>query len=196
MFDQFSVLLQVILVDLVLAGDNAIVIGLVASTFPDEMRRKIIIYGLALAAILRIAFTLVTAQLLTLPYLKLIGGILLLWVCWTLWRDFLRSPNTTTSGRFNTPTEQYSVRRAAIQIILADFSMSLDNILAVAGVAWNHPVILFIGLALSILLMAVSATVIARLLEKFRWLAYLGIAVIFYVAVTLINADIKVLPLA
>ncbi len=184
--EQLWPLLQVILVDLVLAGDNAIVIGLVAASVPAPLRPRVILIGIAAAAIFRIGFALVTVQLLQITGLVLAGGLLLLWVCWKLWQELQivqQSKSDTESAARRTPR---SMKHAVFQIILADVSMSLDNVLAVAGVARDHTLILVIGLSLSVGLMAFAATLVARLLERHRWIAYIGLVVILYVAVTMI----------
>ncbi len=179
-------LIQVILVDLMLAADNAIVIGLAASSVPQEMRKRVIMYGIAAAAVLRIAFALVTVQLLQIIGLVLAGGLLLLWVCWKLWRE-LRDPSKTTQSDTSSPSgTAKSTRQAIVQIVIADISMSLDNVLAVAGIAREHPFILVFGLALSVGLMAFGATFFARLLERYHWIAYVGLAVILQVALVMI----------
>ena len=183
LLDQFSSFLQVVLVDLVLAGDNVIVIGMVAATVAADQRRRVILVGIAMAALMRVGFALVTVQLLQLPGLLFAGGLLLLWVAWKLWRDLRYSANKTDSGSLQKPN---SVSRAIVQIALADLSMSLDNVLAVASIARNQPVILVFGLALSIVLMAVGATVVARALERYHWIGYAGLGVILYVAVSMI----------
>lgn len=199
-----TALLQVIMIDLVLAGDNAIVIGLAAAGLPREQRNKAILIGIAAATVLRIMLAALTTQLLQILGLLLGGGILLLWVCWKMWREL----------RAGTPTEQASTEgpayeclnsdsavactasaktfgQAAIQIVIADLSMSLDNVLAVAGAAREHPVVLIFGLALSIGLMGLAAAVIARLLQRHRWIAYLGLAVILYVAIDMIHRGVR-----
>ena len=184
--DQLWPLLQVILVDLMLAADNAIVIGLAAASVPAAMRPRVIMLGIAAAAILRILFALVTVQLLQIVGLVLAGGLLLLWVCWKLWRE-LRSRNESpdsADGESVAPAK--SLRQAIVQIIIADVSMSLDNVLAVAGIARHEPVILVFGLALSVALMAFGATLIARLLERYAWIAYIGLVVILQVALVMI----------
>lgn len=179
-------LIQVILVDLMLAADNAIVIGLAASSVPQELRKRVIMYGIAAAAVLRIAFALVTVQLLQIIGLVLAGGLLLLWVCWKLWRE-LRNTSKTSQSDAPTPSgTAKSTRQAIVQIVIADISMSLDNVLAVAGIAREHPFILVFGLALSVGLMAFGATFFARLLERYHWIAYVGLAVILQVALVMI----------
>ena len=186
--EQFWPLLQVILVDLVLAGDNAIIIALVAASVPSSIRQRVIWIGIAGAALMRIGFALVTVQLLEITGLLLAGGLLLLWVCWKLWRE-LAKHNLAKAQQDRQP-EQTGKRKttsnAIFQIILADVSMSLDNVLAVAGVARDDSLILIIGLALSVALMAFAATLVARLLEKHQWIAYAGLAIILYVALSMI----------
>ena len=184
--EQLWPLLQVILVDLVLAGDNAIVVGLVAATVPAPLRPRVILIGIAAAAILRIGFALVTVQLLQIIGLVLAGGLLLLWVCWKLWRELQIVQQSESDTNPASKPASKSMKHAVGQIILADISMSLDNVLAVAGVARDHTLILVIGLILSVGLMAFAATVVAHLLERHRWIAYIGLAVILYVAVTMI----------
>ena len=183
--DQLWPLIQVILVDLMLAADNAIVIGLAAARVPAAIRPRVIMLGIAAAAVLRICFALVTVQLLQIVGLVLVGGLLLLWVCWKLWRE-LRTGNNkeTADGEPSAPVK--SLRQAIFQIIVADVSMSLDNVLAVAGIARHEPLILVFGLALSVALMAFGATLIARLLERYAWIAYIGLAVILQVALVMI----------
>ena len=184
--EQFWPLIQVILVDLMLAADNAIVIGLAAASVPAALRPRVIILGIAAAAALRILFALLTVQLLQIVGLVLAGGLLLLWVCWKLWRE-LRSRNESTgSADEKSVAPAKSLRQAIVQIIIADVSMSLDNVLAVAGIARHEPVILVFGLALSVALMAFGATLIARLLERYAWIAYIGLVVILQVALVMI----------
>ncbi|MGA0382491.1 MAG: TerC family protein [Arenicellales bacterium] len=179
-------LAQVILVDLMLAADNAIVIGLAASSVPKEMRQRVIFYGIAAAAVLRIAFALVTVQLLQIIGLVLAGGLLLLWVCWKLWRELRSGSKEDAPNASGTQDTVKSTRQAILQIVIADISMSLDNVLAVAGIAREHPYILVFGLALSVGLMAFGATFFARLLERYHWIAYLGLAIILQVALVMI----------
>jgi YjbE family integral membrane protein len=186
---------QVILIDLVLAGDNAIVIGLAAAGLPADQRNKAILVGVLAATVLRIAFAGVTTQLLQVVGLLFAGGLLLLWVCWKMWRELRTSHDTendgveafsdydinadgTIAGR--APRKTFAA--AAWQIVVADVTMSLDNVLAVAGAAREHPMVLVFGLVLSIALMGLAASMIARLLQRHRWIAYLGLAVILYVA--------------
>ena len=178
-------LFQVVLVDLMLAADNAIVIGLAAASAPQAMRKRVIFFGIAAAAVLRIAFALLTVQLLQIIGLVLAGGLLLLWVCWKLWRE-LREVSKANSGNTESKPAEKSVGQAIFQIVLADVSMSLDNVLAVAGIAREHPSILVFGLALSVALMAFGAVYIARLLEKYHWIAYIGLLVILQVSLVMI----------
>jgi len=195
----FSALLQVIGIDLVLAGDNAVVIALAAAGLPKGQRNKAILVGIIAATGLRIVFALMTTQLLAITGLLMAGGILLLWVCWKMWRELRAGhgnaemmANEALSGRDlnadgtvagGAPTKTF--RQAAWQIVIADVSMSLDNVLAVAGAAREHPTVLIIGLALSIALMGLAATFIARLLQKYHWIAYVGLAIILYVALNM-----------
>jgi len=190
--DQIWPLFQVILVDLVLAGDNAIVVALAATGVPAAARQRVIFIGIAGAAIARILFALITVKLLQFPGLLLVGGLLLLWVCWKLWQD-LRSSESRIDDQ-NLQRETKSVRHAIFLIIMADVSMSLDNVLAVAGVARDNTVVLIIGLALSVVLMVCAATVIARILQKQRWIAYAGLAIILYVALTMIWSEVGEIP--
>ena len=183
--EQFVKLVQIIFVDLVLAGDNAIIIGLVAAKFSKDYRRKVILYGVGVAVILRIAFALITVQLLAIKGLLLIGGILLLWICWKLWQD-LRHPHELPSDTAPDGEQKPPLRSAVFQIVMADVSMSLDNVLAVAGVADGHSGILVFGLTLSVVFMTIAATLIADILQKHRWIGYLGLVIILYVAVRMI----------
>ena len=177
-----TVFFQVIMIDLVLAGDNAVAVGLAAAGLDKENRRKVILVGLGAAVAMRIGFALITAQLLGIIGLLLAGGILLLWVCWKMWRD-LRGPHSTDALDIK-PTKSF--RDAFLQILIADLSMSLDNVLAVAGAAREHPVILAIGLLLSIVLMGVAASAIANLLNKHRWIGFVGLIIVLYVALHMI----------
>ena len=207
--EGFAALLQVMAIDLVLAGDNAIVIGLAAAGLPKDLRAKAILIGIIAATLLRIFFALITTQLLAIIGLLLAGGILLLWVCWKMWTELRndhasedRAEEALTGTDINAdgtiagggPTK--TLKQAAWQIIIADVSMSLDNVLAVAGAARDHPTVLIIGLVLSIALMGLAASFVARLLNKHRWIAYVGLAVILYVALDMIwRGSTEVLPL-
>lgn len=189
---ELYALLQVVLVDLVLAGDNAIVVGMVAAGLPETMRVRVIMLGIAGATLMRVAFAVVTVELLQVLGLTLAGGLLLLWVCWKLWRELMerreallhQASNPGSTG--HSPLEAKTYRQAVLQIVLADVSMSLDNVLAVAGVARDHAWVLAFGLALSVGFMAVAANLIAGLLNRHHWIAYVGLAIIFYVACTMI----------
>ena len=184
--EQFWPLIQVILVDLMLAADNAIVIGLAAASVPAALRPRVIMLGIAAAAVLRILFALVTVQLLQIVGLVLAGGLLLLWVCWKLWRELRSRNESNESADAESVAPAKSLRQAIVQIIIADVSMSLDNVLAVAGIARHEPVILVFGLALSVALLAFGATLIARLLERYAWISYIGLVVILQVALVMI----------
>jgi YjbE family integral membrane protein len=191
MFPQGAIgaVLQVIMIDLVLAGDNAVVIGLAAAGLPPVQRNRAILVGIIAATVLRLAFAAIAVELLAIVGLLLAGGILLLWVCWKMWRD-LRGPGTEDTEAALTKREahvpQKTFAQAAWQIVVADVSMSLDNVLAVAGAARDHPYALIFGLGLSIVLMGVAATFIARLLNRYRWISYVGLAIILYVALEMI----------
>lgn len=188
-------LFQVIMIDLVLAGDNAIIIGLAAAGLPREQRTKAILLGIIAATVLRIVFAIFTTQLLQIIGLLLAGGILLLWVSWKMWRELRTSSeeekdatealvgsDINADGTIAGPARRKTFAQAVWQILVADVSMSLDNVLAVAGAARDHPYVLIFGLVLSIALMGVAASFIARLLQNNRWIAYVGLAVILYVA--------------
>ena len=198
-YPGFIALMQVIGIDLVLAGDNAIVIGLAAAGLPKEQRARAILVGIAAATVMRIGFALLTTQLLAIVGLLLAGGILLLWVCWKMWRELReghadeeRAEEALTGQDINAdgtvagggPTKTFA--QAATQIVIADVSMSLDNVLAVAGAAHGHPTVLIVGLVLSIALMGLAASFVARLLNKYRWIAYIGLLIIVYVALKMI----------
>ncbi|MBX3577917.1 MAG: TerC family protein [Rhizobiaceae bacterium] len=196
----FTALLQVIAIDLVLAGDNAIVIGLAAAGLPADQRKRAILVGIVAATVLRIGFALITTWLLAIgPMLLIAGGLLLLWVCWKMWRELsvshaeeheateaLANVDADGDGSVAGKAPRKTFAQAAWQIVIADVSMSLDNVLAVAGAAMDHPTVLIIGLALSIALMGFAATFIARLLHKHRWIAYVGLLIILYVAIKMI----------
>jgi YjbE family integral membrane protein len=185
----YFALLQVILIDIVLAGDNAVVIGMAAAHVPKEHRAKIIFWGLAIAVVLRIALASVTTILLNIIGLTLAGGILLLWVAWRLYRDLRVHRNgvceTCVDDKFP-QIEHRTVRQAIIQITLADLSMSLDNVLAVAGAAMHHVWVLGVGLVLSVALMGAAANLIANLLDRHRWIGYAGLILVIYVACSMI----------
>ena len=192
-----TALLQVIAIDLVLAGDNAIVIGLAAAGLPSEQRRKAILIGVLAATALRIAFAVVTVKLLAIVGLLLAGGILLLWVCWKMWRELRTSTedeleatealsDSSKNGVAAGKKPRKTLAQAALQIVVADVSMSLDNVLAVAGAARDHLSVLVIGLVLSIALMGLAASFIAKLLHRHRWIAYIGLLIILYVALDMI----------
>lgn len=174
---------QVLMIDVVLAGDNAVVIGLAATRVPADMRKKVILLGLIAAVVLRIALSLVAVQLLAIIGLLLAGGILLLWVCWRMWRDLASHGKHEIAPEIEAGA---SVNKAILQILIADVSMSLDNVLAVAGAARHHWDVLIIGLLLSIALMGAASSFIARVLEKYRWVSYIGLAIVVYVALNMI----------
>jgi YjbE family integral membrane protein len=179
-----TALLQVIMIDLVLAGDNAVVIGLATAGLPPEQRRRAIIVGILAATVLRIAFASVATQLLQIIGLLLAGGILLLWVCWKMWRELRAISQHDEIAAERPPRKTFA--QATLQIIVADVSMSLDNVLAVAGAAREHPFVLAFGLLLSVALMGIAANLLGRLIQTHRWIAYLGLAVILYVACEMI----------
>ncbi len=174
---------QVLVIDLVLAGDNAIVVGMAVVGLPEAQKNRAILVGIGAATVLRILFALVTVQLLAIVGLLLVGGILLLWVCWKMYRD-LRRPHGANAEAAAVPAK--TMKQAMVQIVLADVSMSLDNVLAVAGAAREHPWVLVTGLAISVVLMGIAARVIANLLERYRWIAWVGLHIVLYVALKLI----------
>ena len=187
--EQITILTQIIFIDLVLAGDNAIIIGMVASKFPVEQRKKVIIWGIGGAVILRIILTLFTAYLLQITGLRLIGGILLLYIVYKLYIDVIKGSSDEESVK----VDNSSFLKAIWTVLLADFTMSLDNVLGVAGAAGNHYILLIFGLILSIILMATAASLISKWIKKYRWIAWLGIIAILIVAIELIYTDIKLL---
>ncbi len=187
--EQITILTQIILIDLVLAGDNAIIIGMVASKFPLEQRRKIIFWGIGGAVVLRIILTLLTAYLLQITGLRLIGGILLLYIVYKLYVDVIKGSDHES----NIKVDNSSFLKAIWTILLADFTMSLDNVLGVAGAAGNHYYLLIFGLVLSIVLMATAATLISNWIKKYKWIAWAGLLAILIVAIELIYTDIKIL---
>ncbi|WP_440933053.1 TerC family protein [Candidatus Pelagibacter sp.] len=187
--EQIAILTQIILIDLVLAGDNAIIIGMVASKFPPEQRKKVIFWGIGGAVILRIILTLLTAYLLQITGLRLIGGLLLLYIVYKLYVDVIKGSQTEEGIK----VDSSSFLKAIWTVLLADFTMSLDNVLGVAGAAGEHYGLLVFGLVLSIVLMATAATLISGWIKKYRWIAWLGLFAILIVAVELIYTDIKIL---
>ena len=187
--EQIAILTQIIFIDLVLAGDNAIIIGMVASKFPPEQRKKVIFWGIGGAVVLRIILTLLTAYLLQITGLRLIGGLLLLYIVYKLYVDVIKGSETEE----NVNVDNSSFLKAIWTVLLADFTMSLDNVLGVAGAAGDHYALLVFGLALSIILMATAATLISGWIKRYKWIAWLGLLAIFVVAVDLIYTDIKIL---
>jgi len=198
-YAALAALLQVIMIDLVLAGDNAIVIGMAAAGLPSDLRKKAILIGILAATVLRIVFALGTTWLMQIVGLILLGGILLLWVCWKMWRELKTTENeiseaeealtgqdANADGTVGTKTGGKTLRQAVIQIIVADVSMSLDNVLAVAGAARDHLWALIFGLALSVVMMGAASAVIAKLLHRFRWIAWVGFVIILFVAVRMV----------
>ncbi len=189
--EQILIFFQIIFIDLVLAGDNAIIIGMVASQFPPEQRKKIIFWGIGAAVVLRILFTLITAYLLQISGLRLIGGVLLLYICYKLYVDVVKQQGKEE----NIKIDNSSFLKAITTVILADITMSLDNVLGVAGAARDHYYLLVFGLALSIVLMATAATLISGWIKKYKWIAWVGLIAVLIVAIELIYTDIKVLLL-
>jgi YjbE family integral membrane protein len=194
---SIAALLQVILIDIVLAGDNAVVIGMVAAQVPRERRGRVVFWGLVIAVVLRVILATLTASILEVIGLMFAGGILLLWVCWRLWRDIVhyreeaKAAETVETGVAGAngpalPDPGISLERAIFRIVLADLSMSLDNVLAVAGAAMDHVWVLAVGLVLSIALMGVAASLIARLLQRHAWISYAGLLIVLYVALRMI----------
>ncbi len=187
--EQIAILTQIIFIDLVLAGDNAIIIGMVASKFPVEQRKKVIFWGIGGAVILRITLTLLTAYLLQITGLRLIGGLLLLYIVYKLYVDVIKGSETEE----NVKVDNSSFLKAIWTVLLADFTMSLDNVLGVAGAAGDHYGLLVFGLVLSIVLMATAATLISGWIKKYKWIAWVGLLAILIVAVELIYTDIKII---
>ena len=190
MIEQVAIFFQIVFIDLVLAGDNAIIIGMVASQFKDEVRKKIIFWGISAAIILRIIFTLIIAYLLQINGLKTIGGLLLLYIAYKLYKDVIK--NKINDDK-KIKTDGSSFLKAMITVVIADISMSLDNVLGVAGAARDHYFLLVFGLILSIVLMATVATVISKWIKKYKWIAWLGLLAILAVAVELIYSDLKLI---
>ena len=189
MNEQILIFSQIVLIDLVLAGDNAIIIGMVASQFPPDQRKKIIFWGIGGAIILRIILTLLTAYLLQISGLRLIGGLLLLYICYKLYKDVIKK---SVSEDENIKINNSSFFKAITTVLIADFTMSLDNVLGVAGAAKDHYGLLVFGLVLSIVLMATAATLISGWIKKYSWIGWLGLLAILAVAIELIYSDIKI----
>ena len=188
--EQLTILGQIIFIDLVLAGDNAIIIGMVASKFPVDQRKKVIFWGIGGAVILRIILTLLTAYLLQVTGLRLIGGILLLYIVYKLYVDVIKKAETSDK---DIKVDNSSLLKAIWTVLLADFTMSLDNVLGVAGAAGHHYHLLIFGLILSIVMMAVAANLISQWIKKYKWIAWIGLLAILLVALDLIYTDIKIL---
>ena len=189
MIEQVVIFFQIVFIDLVLAGDNAIIIGMVASQFKDEVRKKIIFWGIGAAIILRIIFTLITAYLLQINGLKTIGGLLLLYIAYKLYKDVIKN-GINDDKKIETDSSTFF--KAIMTVVIADVSMSLDNVLGVAGAAREHYVLLVFGLILSILLMATVATIISKWIKKYKWIGWLGLLAILAVAIQLIYSDLKI----
>ena len=189
MIEQIIIFFQIVFIDLVLAGDNAIIIGMVASQFKDEIRKKIIFWGIAAAIVLRIFFTLITAYLLQIDGLKIIGGVLLLYIAYKLYKDVIKNDLNDVK---KIKTDGSSFFKAIITVIIADVTMSLDNVLGVAGAARDHYILLIFGLVLSIALMATAATLISGWIKKYKWIGWLGLLAILAVAIELIYSDLKI----
>ena len=190
MTEQIIIFFQIVFIDLVLAGDNAIVIGMVASQFNNDLRKKIIFWGIGAAIILRIIFTLITAYLLQINGLKTIGGLLLLYIAYRLYKDVIKEES---SNNQKIKTDNSTLLKAIMTVIIADVSMSLDNVLGVAGAAKDHYILLVFGLILSILLMATVANIISKWIKKYKWIGWLGLLAILAVAVELIYSDLAIL---
>ena len=188
MTEQIIIFFQIVFIDLVLAGDNAIIIGMVASQFPLEQRKKIIIFGIGAAVVLRILFTLITAYLLQITGLRLIGGILLLYICYKLYVDVIKN---NSEEKKDLKVDNSSFIKAITTVIIADVTMSLDNVLGVAGAAKDHYYLLIFGLVLSIALMATAATLISKWIKTHKWIGWVGLIAILIVAIDLIYTDIK-----
>ena len=188
MTEEITIFFQIIFIDLILAGDNAIIIGMVASKFPPEQRKKIIFWGIGGAVILRILLTLLTAYLLQITGLRLIGGLLLLYIVYKLYVDVIKN---SVGSEENIKVDNSSMLKAIWTVLLADFTMSLDNVLGVAGAAKDHYYLLIFGLVLSIILMATAATLISKWIKDYKWIAWVGLFAILFVAVELIYTDLK-----
>ena len=189
MIEEIVIFFQIVFIDLVLAGDNAIIIGMVASQFKDEIRKKIIFWGIGAAIVLRIVFTLITAYLLQINGLKTIGGLLLLYIAYKLYKDVIKN-GINDDKKIKTDSSTFF--KAIMTVVIADVSMSLDNVLGVAGAAGDHYILLVFGLILSILLMATVATVISKWIKKYKWIGWLGLLAILAVAIQLIYSDLKI----
>ena len=188
MTEQVIIFFQIVFIDLVLAGDNAIIIGMVASQFPEDQRKRIIFWGIGAAVILRILFTLITAYLLQINGLRLIGGLLLLYICYRLYIDVVQNKYNEEN---KIKVDNSNLFKAITTVIIADVTMSLDNVLGVAGAAKDHYILLIFGLVLSIILMATAATLISNWIKKYKWIAWIGLIAILIVAIDLIYTDIK-----
>ena len=191
MNEEIIIFTQIVFIDLVLAGDNAIIIGMVASQFPADERKKIIFWGIGGAVVLRIILTLLTAYLLQITGLRLIGGLALLYICYKLYKDFLKNSNSEPNS--NIKIDKSSFIKAISTVLIADFTMSLDNVLGVAGAAKDHYGLLVFGLVLSIVLMATAATLISGWIKKYKWIGWVGLLAILVVAIDLIYTDLKIL---
>ena len=189
MIDEIVIFFHIVFIDLVLAGDNAIIIGMVASQFKDEIRKKIIFWGIGAAIVLRILFTLLTAYLLQINGLKTIGGLLLLYIAYKLYKDVIKN-EINDDKKIQADSSNYF--KAIMTVVIADVSMSLDNVLGVAGAAREHYVLLVFGLILSILLMATVATIISKWIKKYKWIGWIGLLAILAVAIELIYSDLKI----
>ena len=189
MIEQLVIFFQIVFIDIVLAGDNAIIIGMVASQFKDDVRKKIIFWGIGIAIILRIVFTLIAAYLLQINGLKFIGGLLLLYIAYILYKDVIENKN---KDKNKIKTKNLNFFKAMSAVVIADITMSLDNVLGVAGAARDHYLLLVFGLILSIILMATVATLISKWIKKYKWIGWLGLLAILAVATELIYSDIKI----
>jgi len=190
MDDQLIIFSQIVFIDLVLAGDNAIIIGMIASKFPDEQRKKIIFWGIGGAVILRIILTIITAYLLQITGLRLFGGILLLYIVYKIYVDVIKE---RSSEEDNIKVDKSNLLKAIFTVLLSDLAMSLDNVLGVAGAAGNHYFLLIFGLSLSIILMATAATLISKWIKEYKWIAWIGLVAMLAVAIELIYTDLKIL---
>ena len=191
MNEEIIIFTQIVFIDLVLAGDNAIIIGMVASQFPSAERKKIIFWGIGGAVVLRIILTLLTAYLLQITGLRLIGGLALLYICYKLYKDILKNSNSEPNSKIK--IDKSSFIKAISTVLIADFTMSLDNVLGVAGAAKDHYGLLVFGLVLSIVLMATAATLISGWIKKYKWIGWVGLLAILVVAIDLIYTDLKIL---